>query len=126
MTIEEKLISYLSGKTSAGASVYAERPVSISGKYLLIERTGSSRLDYIETFTVAVQSIVPKTFGSMADAMALNEEVKEALLGEDGTEKWGMISDSSVSSVGLNSDYNYTDTQTEEYRYQAIFLVTKY
>ena len=26
-----------------------------------------------------------------------------------------------ISSVQLNSDYNYTDTATKRYRYQAVF-----
>ena len=31
-----------------------------------------------------------------------------------------------VSDVSLNSDYNYTDTETKEYRYQAVFDIRHY
>ena len=31
-----------------------------------------------------------------------------------------------IVSVSLNSDYNYTDTTTKEYRYQAVFDIVHY
>ncbi len=42
----------------------------------------------------------------------LNEEVKQAI------EK--MVELPSISRVELNSDYNFTDTETKRYRYQAV------
>jgi len=34
-----------------------------------------------------------------------------------------MVELDSISSCGLNSDYNYTDTATRRYRYQALFNI---
>jgi hypothetical protein len=50
--------------------------------------------------------------------MQLNEAVKVAMA--------DLITLDSVSGVSLNSDYNFTDSTTKEYRYQAVFLVTHY
>ncbi len=54
----------------------------------------------------------------MYEAAVLNEEVKEAVE--------GMITLDEVSKVSLNSDYNFTDTTTKEYRYQAVFDINYY
>jgi hypothetical protein len=37
-----------------------------------------------------------------------------------------MIERNDISRVGLNSDYNYTDTAMKQYRYQAVFVVVYY
>ena len=39
---------------------------------------------------------------------------------------YNMIDLDRVTKVSLNSDYNYTDTTTKHYRYQAVFNVTHY
>ena len=49
----------------------------------------------------------------MYEAAMLNEKVKKVI---------GDITDlNDISSVKLNSDYNYTDTARKKYRYQAVF-----
>lgn len=78
-------------------------------KYVLIEKTGSGCVDYINTATFAIQS-----YGaSLYEAASLNESVKEAMN--------KIIELDEISSVSLNTDYNYTDTETKKYRYQAIY-----
>ena len=78
----------------------------------MIEKT---ILDYLKTklsvpvvmeipATIAVQSYAPTMYG----AAALNEEVKEAML--------EAISEDEITKVGLNSDYNFTDTSQKRYR----------
>ena len=37
-----------------------------------------------------------------------------------------MITLNSISKIKLNSDYNFTDTETKEYRYQAVFDINHY
>ena len=50
---------------------------------------------------------------SLYYAAALNEDVKQAM--DD------IIALDTVSSAELNSDYNFTDTETKKYRYQAVY-----
>ena len=117
--IEVEVIKYLKGKTSAGNHVYAEKPKCHPAKYILIEKTGSSTENMITTSTIAVQSIEDSLrSGTMLDVMKLNEEVKEVML--------EIITEDYVSKCALNSDYNFTDNSTKEYRYQAVFQITHY
>ena len=54
----------------------------------------------------------------MHDAALLNEEVKDVVE--------GLIELDDISGISLNSDYNYTDTETKSYRYQAVFDINHY
>ena len=60
----------------------------------------------------------------MLQAITLNDEVKDALLGDN--DSYGIIDLDEIIQIELNSDYNFTDTETKEYRYQAIFNITHY
>lgn len=112
--IEATLISYLSGKTAAGANVFAEEPKQKPDTYIVIEKTGSSTENRIETATVAIKSFA----STMLDAATLNERVKVIM--DNAPE----LDD--VSSCRLNSDYNFTDPTSKQYRYQAVFQITHY
>lgn len=92
--------------------VVTERSDAKMKKYLLIEKTGSSRENFIDTATIIIQSYAE----SMYEAAVLNERVKKAM--DDIT----MLSD--ISKSELNSDYNFTDTTKKEYRYQAVYDIT--
>ena len=81
-------------------------------KYLLIEKTGSSRENFIDTATITIQSYAE----SMYEAAVLNERVKKAM------DDIAVLSN--VSKSELNSDYNFTDTTKKEYRYQAVYDIT--
>lgn len=37
-----------------------------------------------------------------------------------------LVNESEVSGVYLNADYNFTDVETKEYRYQAVFDIFHY
>ena len=125
MSIEELLITYLINRTSAGTNVYCERPENPPYEYIVLEKTGSDTENRITTSTIAIQSISNSLEGgSMLQAITLNDEVKDALLGVD--EDYGLIELDEIVRVELNSDYNFTDTETKEYRYQAIFNITHY
>lgn len=79
--------------------------------FVLIEKTGSSREDYLNIATFAFQS-----YGkSLLEAAMLNEDVKKAA--------YELTELGNVTHVKLNSDYNFTDTSTKDYRYQALFDV---
>lgn len=109
--IEVKIIKYLVSKKIADGQVYAEVPAEKPERYVVIQKTASGLEDGLNSAMVAVQSI---SQDSLLDAMTLNESVKQAMLSmaEENDD---------IYSCKLNSDYNYTDTETKEYRYQAVF-----
>lgn len=110
--IEPFLISFLN--THLSVPVYAEEPESPPNEYVIIERTGGTQTDLIDRATIAAQS-----YGlTMLDAIALNERVKEAF--DD------LRTEDAIGACRLESDYNFTDTTTKRYRYQAVFLITYY
>jgi hypothetical protein len=112
--IEKTIYDFLKVE-NLSANPYVEVPSPQPKKFIVIEKTGSSRRNRLETSTIVVQSYADTLFG----AAQLNEEVKQAMLD-------GLLTEDSVTSVSLNGDYNYTDTTTKSYRYQAVFLVTHY
>lgn len=94
--------------------VLLERPLKPPDRYVLFEKTGSGKSNQIKTATFAFQSYAK----SMLNAAQLNEKVKDALD--------GMLNQNDIYRVQLNSDYNYTDTETKEYRYQAVYDIGHY
>ncbi len=105
--IETIILEYLSEKLDV--PVYAEEPDDRPDTFVTIEKTGSSRTNLINRATLAIQSYA----ASLYEAAQLNETVKEVL---DAS-----IELSSISRAELNSDYNFTDTATKRYRYQAVY-----
>lgn len=114
MIIEKSILDYLLGAgMSVGTDVYCEVPLYPPEEYILIEHTAGSEDNYIRSAMVAVQSI---SRASLYRAMEINEEVLEAMrtYDEESTDVYG---------CKLNSNYNFTNTATKEYRYQAVFDV---
>lgn len=108
--VEKIMLDYLSANLTV--PVFMEEPTDDLTSYVLIEKTGSSETNHIPTATLAFQS-----YGaSLYDAAMLNNTVKQVV--NDA------IQLDAISSVRLNSDYNFTDTTTKKYRYQALFVVT--
>lgn len=109
MTIEELLIAYLSGMLDV--EIFAERPKSseLPSSYVLIEKLGGGQENHVRTANVAIQSIAP----TMLEAIKLNEHVITCM-----TKMYGYPN---IISVAYNTDYNFTDTTTKEYRYQALY-----
>lgn len=110
--IEKVILDYLDHELTA--PVYMERPVDPPTKYVLIEKTGSGRRNQIYDATLAIQSYAP----SLYEAAVLNETVK--------AEMFDAVTLDNVSRVSLDSDYNFTDAATKQYRYQAVFNITHY
>lgn len=111
--LEKKIISFLSENLSVPVS--GELPDNPTIPCVVVEKTAGSYENTILSGTYAVQS-----YGtSMAEASELNDNVKFLLLD-------GFITDNQVTDVTLNTDYNFTDTTAERYRYQAVFDIKFY
>lgn len=108
--IETILLDFL--KNRLAVPVYMEVPEKDLESFVVLEKTGSSKVNHIPSATIAVQS-----YGkSLYEAAKLNEQVKDAI--ESAIEL------DEISAVRLNSDYNFTDTATKRYRYQALYVIT--
>lgn len=109
--IEMTICNYLS--TKLDCQVLPEKPKRPFGRMVFVERTGGNGR-FIKNTTIAIQS-----YGtSMYEAAELNEEVIRAM-----ESIWEL---NEVVKVDLNQNYNFTDTTTKEYRYQAVFDVKHY
>lgn len=110
--IEKSVCDYLN--EVMGLPAFWEKPEDELEEFLIVEKTGGKETEHIKSATIAVQSYA----GSMYRAAEINEAVKAVM--EHMTELEG------VSRVDLNSDYNFTDTTTKQYRYQAVFDIVHY
>ena len=106
--IEKIVLDYL--LTELSVPVVMEKPKTVPEEYVLIEKTGSGVENLINRATLAIQSVSSL---SLYRAATLNETVKEAMD--------SIITLPAVSKSKLNSDYNFTNTETKEYRYQAVY-----
>lgn len=100
--------------THLSVSSFLEKKGEMLSSYVLFEKTGSSKSNHLLSSTFAFQSYAP----SMYEAAKLNEELKKVVE--------QLIELNEISDVSLNSDYNFTDTETKEYRYQAVFDINHY
>ena len=110
--IEKTILDYLDEHLTV--PVYMEEPINKPASYVLIERTGSSESDLIETTTLALQSYGASLYDAAVLNMAVKARIKQA------------VELPTVSAVYINSDYNFTDTETKRYRYQCVAVVTHY
>lgn len=108
--IEKTVIQYLD--MADGIHAYAERPKTPEGEYLLVERTGGSSRNGILRATIVVQSWAD----SLLRAAEWNRKVEKRMA--------QIPTLTNISSCKLNSSYNYTDTESKKYRYQAVFDIT--
>lgn len=112
MIIEETVRNYLDDMLTV--PVLLQRVEKLTEPYVMIEKTGGSKTDYINHATIALQS-----YGaSIHIAADLNEQVKTAMA--------GIVQLETVSSARLDTDYNFTDQSRDEYRYQAVFDIAHY
>lgn len=105
--IEKTVLDYLSGKLTV--PVYMEVPEDVPASYVVIEKTGGGMENQIWRATLEIKSYA----WTLYDAAVLNADVIYNMLHITDAEN--------VSRCSLNSDYNFTDTRTKEYRYQAVF-----
>lgn len=113
--IETDVVKYLSGCLEVPC--YMEMPEGMpDASFVLVEKTGSSFVNRtIYTAAFAFQSYAP----TLLEAAKLNDMVKAAMKRIDEH-------CDTVTRSELNSDYNFTDTTSKNYRYQAIFDLTYY
>lgn len=100
--------------TVLDAPVYFEQPDPAPTSFVLMEKTGSGRSNKLNSSTFAFQSYA----GSMYEAAILNDLVKAAAD--------SLVTLNEIASAKLNSDYNFTDTETKRYRYQAVYDINHY
>lgn len=110
--IEKTIYDYLTAQLPT-VPIFTQYPENPPGLFVAIDRTGGSGAAYISRATVTVQSYA----GSLYEAAALNEAVKEKMLVINRHDK-------TVFHVELNADYDYTDTAKKRYRYQAVYDIT--
>lgn len=112
MTIEEIVCSYLTEKLDDVVAL-PEKPSRPFHNKVFVERTGGNGR-FIKETTIAVQSYGDSEY----EAATLNDDVIDTM--HEITEL------DSITGISLNSNYNYTDTETKEYRYQAVFDIKHY
>ena len=111
--IAKDLLDFLNNDETLKTSAYMEVPTELTD-FILIDQTGTSRTNHITTTTIAVQS-----YGkTLWDAMQLNEKVKDAMQ--------QFVWHDNVARVELETDYNFMNTETKQYRWQAVFQITHY
>lgn len=94
--------------------VLMEKPSNPPERCVFFEKTSGAKRNHLLSSTFAFQS-----YGkSLYEAAALNEQLKVAVE--------SMIVLPEISAIRLNSDYNFTDTETKEHRYQAVFDINHY
>lgn len=105
--IEKIILDYLNQVLTV--PVFMEQPLDAPSQFVLVEKTGSSKSNQIESATMVFQSYAD----TLEHTAMLNEEVKSAM---DNAINLSMIADSS-----LNSDYYFPDQTKHKYRYQAVY-----
>ena len=109
--IEKTVLDYLSEVLPAFMELPAVLPEE---PFAVIEKTGGGKENHISRATLAIQS-----YGAtLWEAAQTNERVKARM--ETVTEL------DSISGCRLISDYNFTDTETKRYRYQAVYQLVHY
>ena len=111
--IEKIILDYLTERLDP-IPVVMEIPADRHAQFVLIEKTGSSLENHLYDSMFAIRSYST----SLYDAALLNESVKAAML--------DAVTLNTISAVSLNSDYNFTDGGSKQYRYQAVFDITHY
>ena len=112
MIIEETVRNYLNEQLDCPVWLEIPKGEELPTEYVLVNKSGSRRENHISSAIITIQSYG----GSLLEAMDLNEAVKAAMD--------ELITLDSVSRAALNSDYDFTDTQTKQYRYQAVYDIT--
>ena len=111
--IAKELLDFLNADTILDTPAHMEVPTALTD-FIILDQTGTSTTNHITTTTIAVQS-----YGAtLWDAMQLNEKVKAAM------KRFAQLN--IVTRVELQTDYNFTNTETKQYRWQAVFEITHY
>ena len=112
MIIEEIVLNYLSKNLDVPVLMEVPLDVEPVETYVVLEKTSTSEKNFICRATL--QSIATTLY----EAATLNLCVKKAMRDIEALPE--------ISTCLLNSDYNFTDTTTKTYRYQAVFDLVHY
>ncbi len=110
--IEETVRNYL--QETLNVPCFLEHEKNMPDEYIMIEKTGGNIDRMLRLSTLAIQSVST----SMYNSAYLSNRVVNTMP--------NLIEYDNVLKVSLNSDYNFTDTTTKKYRYQAVFDITHY
>lgn len=111
----EQLVQRTLRRETGYPAFLEEPPAPRPPRYYLAARLGRGEENHLSRARLALQSYAPSLAGAMALNRAAYDVMKTALLG-----------DPAVSRVSLVSDYDFTDTATKRYRWQAIYEITYY
>lgn len=116
--IEETIYAYLDD--NATVPWYAMKSPtfddhSTETKYGLFEKTNSTKTNHISRSTFAFQSYAP----TLLEAAQISAELRQLM------EDLPNIS-AEVSKAQLQGEYNFTNTQDKQPRYQAVFNITHF
>lgn len=110
--IETTVLNFLGGRLAV--PVLAEVPEKPPGSFAVVEKTGGGRSNGLKQATVAVQS-----YGeTLLQAARLDDDIVEAMA--------ELATLAGVGACRLVRDYNFTDTESRRYRYQAVFEIVYY
>ena len=110
--IETVILDFVSA--TMGVPVRMEIPADRPTRLVVLTRSGRGRENGLHAANLIADSYAE----SLAEAAALNEQVKAVL---DELETLDEI-----SSAELATDYPVTDTGTKQYRYQAVYEIYHY
>ena len=110
--VELTILNHLAAKLDVPVSL--EKPDPAPTRFVLFEKTGSGRNNRLPNSTFAFQSYAETLY----EAAKLNELVKQAVD--------SLVTLDEIGRVELSTDYNFTDTATKQYRYQAVYNISHY
>ncbi|MBO1909727.1 hypothetical protein [Sporosarcina sp. 6E9] len=93
---------------------FTEKPTDAPKRYVLIDKIGSGESNHLPSAIIAFQSYAESKY----KAAKLNEELKQVVK--------QLVELNEIRGLSLNGDYNFTDTTTKEYRYQAVYEIRYY
>lgn len=108
--IEKTVLDFMTAELDV--PVYMEIPDEPTGPFVVIEKVGATRTNFLYDTSLAFQSY---SLTSMYEAAALDERVREA------ADRLPELAE--ISGAYLASNYNFTDTRTKRYRYQCTYEV---
>lgn len=111
MAIEKLVLKYLS---RLDVPVFLEEPTKKPCEYLIIEKVGGQKTNHLWLSSIAVQSYSDR----LSKAIDLNEKVIEIME--------QLIDLDEVTKCSIDTTYNFTDSETKRYRYQAVFDIYHY
>lgn len=110
MMIEKTVLDYLLLKLNP-VKVALETPEKAPQQFVRIEKTAQSQSNGTKAATLVAQSYAPTLY----EAAELSGEVINAMLGINELPQ--------IGGVRLINEHNFTNPQTKQYRYQAIFTI---